>query len=722
MFMKRLQRDKRGLTLIELVCAIAILGIITATVGGAMVVATNSYRQGTTDAALQQEAQFTANTIESLIIDSTNEVSFDSDNGKLIIKNEDYTYVITWDSTAQTLYYSQYNTVDDSEVALDQLLAEHVSHFNVIADNFAVTRNAQIELGMENQGQSFRTDYNITSRNAPDAAVAPPVDASIMCDPEVVLEPLEKYVFPVTIMGPTNTDFSVTLSDGDRALNMTATPTSGGVKFEVGKDETGGPDGLVNMLITTDARDASGDPWTKSVIVNIRRVTAIDVSTPVIVNGGTAAKAGTEYEMTATLSGTNLDQNFSANHDDDYVSPYTQRWAFTMSDGSAAPVTVDVGTGDRGSVIRFTLNEDIKAGNSLTITGYALHPEGIDGTETTNKTGKVYATVHDEEVIMVAKSGLTVDSLIRRGIETEVKVELDKKEMVKANWIATYGSYDETKDAYNDNFTGNVYYRFRPKDEDLTKADIGVSAGYPNWIKFTDQGNTATYIKFNAADFTEMMFMEDYLFEIAYSFKWVKNGVEYTYPLNFDPSKPDSIADEYIYTFPINAMQVKFADSLKLTNGTGNSINLTPYLNEEKDGIGTKDNPLILPEKANFDLEYSLILGAAASRSEVNQVFKMADSEEGLGAKIYELAGSQWVYKKNLKVELGQSPSGNERGTIKFNTANFFNDNGFMKGRTYKIVLGEVTSPYSAKHGAEEYADDNVTGASGRGLIYFKFE
>lgn len=720
MFMKRLRKDKRGLTLIELVCAVAILGIITATVGGAMVVATNSYRQSTTDAALQQEAQFTANTIESLIIDSTNEVTYDAGTGKLKIVNEDYTYYITYDSVNQTLSYSQYNTVDGTEIATDQLLAEHVSHFNVNAANFAVTRNAQIELGMENQGQSIRTDYNITSRNAVDATTLAPVDASIICDNEIVLEPMQEYLFPVSIVGSANTDYSVALSDGTDAIDIEATPTSGGVLFKVGKDQTGGGDGELIMTITTSARNASGNPWTKDVNIKIRRVKTIDLSTLTIVNGGQPAKKDTTYEVSANLAGTYLEQNFAASNDaGDYVSPYTQRWVFTMSDGSTAPVTVDPATGDRGTLIRFTLDEDITSSASLTLTCYATHPEGMDGTTPTNKSQKVYAEVKDSVDIIVAKSGLTIDSLIRRGIETEVTVDMKFGDMVKANWIAVNGSFDDATDAWNGNFTGNVYYRFRPKDQALTDAKTGVSAGYPAWLPMGDQGNHNKYLKFNAADFTDMMFMEDYLFEIAYSFKWSKNGVTYTYPLNFDPSKPESIADEYIYTFPINAMQVKFADSLYLTNGSANSMNISTYLNADKDGIGTKDNPLILPEKANFNLEYSLILGAAASRSEVNQVFKMADSEAALGAKIYEWVGSTWVYKKELQVELGQSPNGNERGTIKFNTGN---ENDFVKGRTYKMVLGEVTSPYSVKHGAEEYADDNVTGASGRGLIYFKFE
>ena len=87
MFLQRLRKDKRGLTLIELVCAIAILSIITLTISGAVVFSANSYRAGAIDTALQQEAQFTANTIESLIIDATDTVTYSG--GVLTIKNVD---------------------------------------------------------------------------------------------------------------------------------------------------------------------------------------------------------------------------------------------------------------------------------------------------------------------------------------------------------------------------------------------------------------------------------------------------------------------------------------------------------------------------------------------------------------------------------------------------------------------------------------------------------
>ena len=93
MFMQKLRNNKKGFTLIELVCAMAILAIITLTISGAMVFASNSYKQGSIDTALQQELQFTANAIESLIVDATSEVTFVGNMLKIV--NTDYTYETT---------------------------------------------------------------------------------------------------------------------------------------------------------------------------------------------------------------------------------------------------------------------------------------------------------------------------------------------------------------------------------------------------------------------------------------------------------------------------------------------------------------------------------------------------------------------------------------------------------------------------------------------------
>ena len=75
------------MSLVELLCGVAILGLISATIGGIMVVSTKTYYSGTTETALQQEAQFTANRINGLIHDVTNEVNYYYyDNSDALVK------------------------------------------------------------------------------------------------------------------------------------------------------------------------------------------------------------------------------------------------------------------------------------------------------------------------------------------------------------------------------------------------------------------------------------------------------------------------------------------------------------------------------------------------------------------------------------------------------------------------------------------------------------
>ena len=67
----RRKLNNKGLTLMELICAIAILAIVTASIGSVMVVSARSYQRDSDEVSLQQEAQVTANQIADLVIDST---------------------------------------------------------------------------------------------------------------------------------------------------------------------------------------------------------------------------------------------------------------------------------------------------------------------------------------------------------------------------------------------------------------------------------------------------------------------------------------------------------------------------------------------------------------------------------------------------------------------------------------------------------------------------
>ena len=67
LFRKRiLKLGNRGLSMVELICAIAIVSLLGTTVSSIMVVSANTYRRGAAETEVQQEAQLVANQISSL--------------------------------------------------------------------------------------------------------------------------------------------------------------------------------------------------------------------------------------------------------------------------------------------------------------------------------------------------------------------------------------------------------------------------------------------------------------------------------------------------------------------------------------------------------------------------------------------------------------------------------------------------------------------------------
>lgn len=700
MFKQRLKKDRRGLTLIELVCAIAILAIISATVGGAMVVATNSYRSGTVETALQQEAQFTANLIESLIVDATDTVEYVGN--VLTIANVDYTYEITYDAGNQVLTYIQYITGDASSraSAVSQMLAEHVSSFNVDTSDFTHSRNVRITISMENAGKSFSTAYNITSRNDPNSGDPIEETASILCLDNITLEPLQEYFFNVSVVGPANKGFHCYIEpEADGMTDATATVVSGGIMIKIGESEDGGDDGLLRMYVVTDATNAHGPLKSRQVIINIRRVNSIGFSNFKLLSGSDK-KADAIYTVTATPVGTNLEKVPGAAFDTDYVDPNTIKWSLDMVGGSGTVneyAEILNPPGDIMNEVQVRLKKDITSGTILRIVATAYHPEGTRGTQQTNKTSQKYGTVKD--YVELTSEGIMTprDDIIRRGGETNIiDVNIGPDDLVKQEWDRNHpGQPMPDKDRYNGGFTGNIYYRYKSTDDEHT------SAGYPNWIKMAEQGSN-DYFKINAADLAQMKFMKDYDFEILYGFKY-NNGNNQTvyYPAAAYPggtTTPIANVDPtYVYTFPIYAFSIMF-DVCQDSNWPPNTINLGPYLSADGNGIGTLYNPLKVPYCQTITLKYSNVIGARSDRGEVDNMPRSS----------YKRVGNSWT-----KVNTGfqhKDKYNIQSGSFTFDPVN----NQMSRGVVYKIVLESVAG--------ETYAYEPVDGMGGRGIIYLMLE
>lgn len=700
MFMHKWRRDNRGVTLIELVIAVAILSIISMTIGGAMVVSTNAYRSGTTETALQQETQFTINTIESLIIDATDTVEYVGN--VLRIKNTDYTYEIVYDSGAQTLRYSQYETTDPSNVvASDELLAEHVSKFEVHAEDFLASRNVRLTLGMTNEGKKFSTDYNITSRNDPNAGVPISEFASIHALDKVTLEPLQTYFLAVSVVGTTNTAYYWAFdAEPEGTVGATATVVPGGIEISIDATANGGADGLLNLWIYTDATDSSSQPLDRHhVTVNIRRVTGIGFGTLNLVSGN-HLMTDAQYSLTGVPTGTNLEKVVAAAYETDsvrypasapytylYVDPNTIKWSFEAGLGENWADYIEIldPPGVRQNEVRFKLKKDIAPGKYIDIVATALHPAGMEGAERTNKTGMMYGTVRDAVRL---KNDNTMASDIRRSTECYVDANFDYEQMIRDEWERNHPDVPwDDSNGYNGGYTGNVYFRYYSND------GTHKSAGYPVWRRFTDQGNDPARIKFNSADFTDMKCMKDYTLELCFSFEYnTRNNQRKCYPENSTPPSPD-ISSDYIYTFPMDAMSVKF-DTIQDSRGV---IQLSSYLTGKNDGIGTFANPIKL-QKGEITIHHNKLTGAASTREEVRNLIQHS--------KFYRWNGSAWVQLgDNMQYDQGGDM---DSGSIRFNT----NNGGINQLGRYKIVLHTVKG--------ETYANEPVDGQGGRGVIYYE--
>lgn len=699
------REDRRGLTLIELVCAVAILAIISATVGGAMVVATNSYRSGTIETALQQEAQFTANAIESLIVDATDTVEYTG--GVLKIKNVDYTYEITYDSVNKKLLYTQYETAAPGNVvALNELIAEHVEEFDVDASAFDTARNVQIYLTMKNESanKSFATAYSITSRNNPNAGDVDEETAIIDVETDITLEPNQVYPLVVNVNGTaTDKGWTVDLvAEPDHAMDMAVAAAGGNVEITVGQNETGGGDGLVRMWIRTRAHNSAGMPRdSKCVNIHIRRVTGFDFSAFTL-KSGNALKQNAVYSITATPNGTNLPKVVGAVYDEApyaYVDPYTLKWRFDIIGGSGTGndyAEIVAPSTDSTNELYFRLKQDLPAGSALRVIAAAQHPRGA------NKTGLEYDTVEDyRELIGMTNPLNPKNGMLRRGDDCDVEADLDPMRLIEEEWARNHpGEAMPDKDKYNAGFTGNIYFRYTADD------GTHASPNYPNWIKMSMQGSDPHNIQFKAADFEDMLFMKDYTLEILYSFKYnTRDNRQVYYPASAFPSGGSvpvpEVDSAYIYTLPMYAFNMKFQS---YADGYGQGNTIGSYLTANGTGIGTLANPLEIDWGwgGSVSLKFSVFTGANVGKAGVVESVMQS-------TKCYSWNGTSWQVETNVRLECKERYMP-DAGTLQFEP----NNSQMKKGVVYKFVMNEVKG--------ETYVDEPIPNGGGRGVIYVKLK
>ena len=447
--------NNQGFTIVELLCTLAIFSCIVAIVGGVLVVTARTFRSGTTETSLQEEAQVTINVIENLIVDATEAVNYfykdasgawqeaTSEVGttpgtdrKLQISNgPTETYEVIFERAAKSLRYQKVG-----EAAYD--VATNVTDFGVDISHFSDTHSVILALGLEQEGRTYYATYNVTSRNQNVAAntyVSTEWASIVMPTGSLYIEPGQEVSIDLTVNGHVDGGAIVIESYLVNAHSNTAITQSGyNVTVKAAKEETGA--GLRNefsLVVKTQKTGINGQPLAKVEIpVVVRRVNSMSVSGAKTVGSLDKDAKNQVYVVNANLAGSNLPKKIGHMYDDptayagidaawveayDYKNPHVVEWSFEVFNASGVAVNTDdylemidlttyealdtdLGT---DSARKFKLKEDLPNGYKVKATCTALHPAGTVAGTKYNKSGDFYGTV--SQYFEFTSDGVPVD-------------------------------------------------------------------------------------------------------------------------------------------------------------------------------------------------------------------------------------------------------------------------------------------------------------------------
>lgn len=691
LFWRKLRTDKRGFSLVELLCTIGILATITTAIGGAMMMSSSTYKQGTEEVNLQKSASFTANLIEELIVDATNSVDFDASTKTLVIENTDYTHTIVL--AGNELQYFRKHTITGAADA-GSVLAEDVLDFDVDTSDFALSRNAQVKLKMKNGSKDLTTVYNITSRNNPKSshAVAFTQLAMIDCPPSVVLEPGQGYDLKITVTtsGGAIGGFDYSLSAKDDP-NTTAVKDGDFVKVYIGANEEGSDNGgKLYLTVSTKAKNpATGAPYQSKVTeINIRRVTDFDMPAPTLVSG-TAMKEDAVYRVYAMPTGTNLAEVFGQPYENEYnyngtmiskyVYPYTATWDFKMTSSTPGETWADYVEikdfdEDNAPYIQFRLKKDIPSGDKLSIVASSKHSRGTVGGAKYNRTGTFYKVVEAEQSLSSPNFYLAGDFL--RGDDFVNLIE-------KIDW----------GDIKNKNGGERVWREIRYCPAKLnSKGDVVALIGtWSEWQNFTS-GDTPGFAAIRPG---ELNLNPALAYAIEVKLQYGTHSGTITWP------KANTPESEYMFRFTVPAATVVFSS---YSYGEGYIDPVKGWQWKEKtvtlpvgtDGIDESDRL-----KLKKDNMYQFQATAVASH-----IAKFLVEGNNMDYKLERKEGSGWV---KTNTEWGFMYKDNEHADMKLKTPG-------MKG-IYRLELVWKEDWFTKKWGTYiPYAD----ATTGKGFIYFE--
>lgn len=158
----RLKHNNRGFTLVELIVATAILGIVALSASAFMVAGARTYRSVNQAVRLQTEAQIVMAQLQEYTVDCKTGIAWDGAN--LYIVNGNEVHVFTYKADELTLSYGKKDIVEkDNPPIASARMADHVTSMAVDLK----PGKAEIILTMQRNNKTYNATQVISLRNRP---------------------------------------------------------------------------------------------------------------------------------------------------------------------------------------------------------------------------------------------------------------------------------------------------------------------------------------------------------------------------------------------------------------------------------------------------------------------------------------------------------------------------------------------------------------------------
>jgi uncharacterized repeat protein (TIGR02543 family)/prepilin-type N-terminal cleavage/methylation domain-containing protein len=561
-------KNRKGLSLVELVATVAIISLVAAGVSVAVVSASRNYSKGNSEVALQQDVQTVTNILNNIIVDSKIARNY-ADASDAEGASNDKLFVYTTDGSAYQiqlsggiLYYGKTTYAPDAFTVLPTSsmvqLADHVETFTADTTTYGSDYSVKFVLKMNSptNGREMETTFSVTSRNAGSLGSLLNIvnGASIVCEVQAVIEPWNTIEINYDVFtSGTVTDNDIIAASAIKCytsadLNDDHLISSGVVTFA--KDTTGEVKKLkitatgaiadldcskIYVKLDTNANNGAVPYDSRIIEVMVRKAKSVTVHGNNTAIGYDASntevdgkfQTGAEYELDTVLNVYNGDRFLGYQTDMDYPSVYKS----TLADGSQGnPYTV-----------RYTF---AAAG------GYSLDD--------------VYVTVPGLYTNKRASEISFFDLDSRAG--TTIKVRLGKS-MPKGSSlscipVATHADYDNTTETAR-NKANKQYdctatpWIISPPAASITRGQIGgspiegsdASKYQPNfgWARFIDEYYRPALLSAYAgnAEMTEKLNDEAVINAIKDQYGSVDIARFYTIGSVEKPTKPSEIANNY---------------------------------------------------------------------------------------------------------------------------------------------------------------------------------